>query len=41
MKFSIKDFFGKCDKIYRKVRIWLDLLKKSSMENFLCYESKI
>ena len=35
MKFSIKDFFSKCDKIRRKHRIWSDLLKKSLMENFI------
>ena len=33
-KFSIKYFFGKCDKIRRKLRIWSYLLKKSLMENF-------
>ena len=33
MKFSIKDFFRKCDQIRRKLRIWLYLLKKSLMEN--------
>ena len=30
MKFSIKDFFGKCDQIRK-----LHLLKKSLMENFI------
>ena len=35
MKFSTKDFFSKCDQIRRKLRIWLHLLKKSLMENFL------
>ena len=35
MKFSIKDFFSKCDQIHRKLRIWLHLLKKSLMENFI------
>ena len=35
MKFSIKDFFGKCDQIRRKLGIWSHLLKKSSMENFI------
>ena len=35
MKFSIKDFFRKCDKIRRKLRIWSHLLKKSLMENFI------
>ena len=34
MKFSIKDFFSKCDQIRRKLRIWLHLLKKSLLENF-------
>ena len=34
MKFSIKDFFSKCDQIRRKLRIWPHLLKKSFMENF-------
>ena len=29
MKFSIKDFFSKCD------QTWSNLLKKSSMENFI------
>ena len=35
MKFSIKGFFSKCDQIRRKLRIWLHLLKKSLMENFI------
>ena len=35
MKFSIKDFFSKCDQIHRKLRIWSHLLKKSLMENFI------
>ena len=35
MKFSIKDFFSKCDQIRRKPRIWSHLLKKSLMENFI------
>ena len=34
MKFSIEDFFSKCDQIRRKLRIWSHLLKKSPMENF-------
>ena len=35
-KFSIKDFFVKCDQIRRKLWIWSHLLKKSSlMENFI------
>ena len=32
MKFSIKDFFNKCDQI---PRIWSHLVKKSLMENFI------
>ena len=35
MKFSIKDFFSKCDQIRRKMQIWSNLLKKSLMENFI------
>ena len=35
MKFSITDFFSKCDQICSKLRIWLHLLKKSAMENFI------
>ena len=35
MKFSIKDFFSKCDQIRRKRRIWSHLLKKSLMEDFI------
>ena len=35
MKFSIRDFFGKCDQIRRKLPIWSHLLKKSLMENFI------
>ena len=35
MKFSIKDFFSKCDQIRRKLRIWSHWLKKSLMENFI------
>ena len=35
MKFSIKDFFSKCDQIRKKLRIWSHLLKKSLMENFI------
>ena len=35
MKFSIKDFFSKCDQIRRKLRIWSQLLQKSLMENFI------
>ena len=35
MKFSIKDFFSKCDQIRKKLRIWLHLPKESLMENFI------
>ena len=35
MKFSIKDFFSKCDQILRKMWIWSYLLKKSLMENLI------
>ena len=35
LKFSINDFFSKCDQIRRYLRIWLHLLKNSLMENFI------
>ena len=35
MRFSTKDFFSKCDQIRSFLRIWLQLLKKSLMENFI------
>ena len=35
MKFSIKDFFSKCDQIRSFLHIWSHLLKKSLMENFM------
>ena len=35
MKFSVKDFFSKCDQIRSFLRIWSHLLKKSLMENFI------
>ena len=35
MKFSIKDFFSKCDQIRNFLRIWSYLLKKSLMEKFI------
>ena len=34
LKFSIKDFFSKCEQIHRNLGIWSHLLKKSLMENF-------
>ena len=38
MKFSIKNYFSKCDKISSSLRIWSHLLKKTLMEKsiFLC-----
>ena len=35
MKFSIKDFFNKCDQTRRKLRIWSQLLMKSLTKNFI------
>ena len=35
MKFSIQDFFSKCDQIRGKLRIWSHLQKKYFMENFI------
>ena len=35
MKFTIKDFFSKCDQIRSFVLIWSQLLKKSLMVNFI------
>ena len=35
MKFSSKDLSSKYDQIRRKMWIWLHLLKKSLMENFI------
>ena len=35
MKFSIKNFFSKCDQIRSFLRIWSHLLKKYLMENFI------
>ena len=35
MKFSITDFFSKCDKIRSFLRIWSHSRKKSLMENFI------
>ena len=34
-KFSIKDFFSKCDQIRSFLRIWSHLPKKPLMENFI------
>ena len=35
IKFSIKDFFGKCDQILSFLQIWSHLLKSSLLENFI------
>ena len=35
MKFSIKDFFSKCNQIYRKLLAWSHLLQKSLIGNFI------
>ena len=35
MKFSIKDFFSKCDQIRSFLLIWSHLLKKSLIEDFI------
>ena len=35
IKFFIKKFFSKCDRIRRKLRIWSHLLKKFLTENFI------
>ena len=36
-KFSIKDFFSKCDQIRRKLQISSHLLKKLLVENFIFF----
>ena len=35
MKFSMKNFFSKCEQIRRKLRMWSHLLKKSLMQNLI------
>ena len=35
IKFSMKDFFSKCDQVRSFLRIWSHLLKKSLIENFI------
>ena len=37
IKFSIKDFIGKCDQICSFLWIWSFLLKKSWMKNFILF----
>ena len=41
IKFSIKDFFSKCDQTRSFLRIWSHLLKKSFVENFIFCVVKI
>ena len=41
MKFSIKDFFSKCDQIRSFLRTWSHLLKKSLIENFIFCAVKV
>ena len=41
MKFSIKDFFSKCDQIRTFLRIWSHLLKKFSMEKLILSSVKV
>ena len=41
MKFSIKDFFSKCDQICSFLGIWSHLLRKSLMENFIFVQCSI
>ena len=40
-KFSIKDFFSKCDQIRRKLLIWPHSLEKCLLENFIFCEVSI
>ena len=35
MKFSMKDFFSKCDQLRKKLWNWSHLLKNSLEENFI------
>ena len=41
VKFSIKDFFSKCDQIRTFLRIWSHLLKKFSMEKLIFSAVKV
>ena len=40
MKFSIKDFFSKCEQMFSFLRFWSHLLKKSLIEIFLFLQSE-
>ena len=40
MKFSVGDFWSKCDQVRGKLRIWSYLLKKFLMENFVQWRHK-
>ena len=40
VKFSIKDFFSKCDRIRSFLQMWSHLPKKSLMENFIFWGVK-
>ena len=35
MKFSVKDFFSKCDQLSDFLRVWSHLLKKATIKNFI------
>ena len=37
MKFSISNFFSKCDQVRKKLRIWSHVLKKSLLESFIFF----
>ena len=37
MKISTKDFFSKCEQLRSFLQVWLNLLKKSLMKNFIFY----
>ena len=41
LKFSIKDFSSKCDRIRSFLRIWSHLLEKSLMENVIFYAMNV
>ena len=41
MKFSIRDFFSKCDQTQSLLGIWSYLLKKSLMGNFIFCEVRL